>query len=56
MPDNDAREINPIQWFDDRDAVTATKDFRPRPEAVTEAEEPTIADPDVPPHKRPAKD
>lgn len=59
MADDEVREINPVQWFDERDPVTATKDFRPRAEPVIEEE--TIIVVDQPtalssPRKRPAKD
>ena len=53
MGNDGAREINPVQWFDERDAVAATRDFRPRIEPITEQDQPA---PDLPTRKKPAKD
>ncbi len=56
MMNNDVREITPIRWFDDRDAVTATKDFRPRAEKAGEVEDEPPVVPGKPARKEPAKD
>lgn len=52
VAEDGVREISPVQWFDNRDAVAATKDYRPRIESSDEEE--TTSDP--PSRKKPAKD